>query len=273
MRGSSRRSRSRRPRRRPPPERGDLLGVVAGLGEHRVGVLRRAPGRRASRRAGVRDSLTGAPSRRTGARRPGWSTSTTISRARTARTRAPRRARAPAPGSSRARRRTPPTRRACARRRSPRPRVRPRAGRLELALDQVLAPDAARTRRPRTSARARRARPSRRRTVGPVAEQPAGQLELAAPRRRAARRGSARRPSPASDSAPSVIETSTSWPSPERSRSRSAARIPNAAISAPPPRSAIWPAACTGGPSALAASGRAARRARGSSMSCPARSR
>src|SRR3954466_3050147 len=42
---------------------------------------------------------------------------------------------------------------------------------------------------------------------------------------------------------PSAIETSTNWPSPERSRSRSAARMPKAAISAPPPMSAIWPPA------------------------------
>ena len=51
------------------------------------------------------------------------------------------------------------------------------------------------------------------------------------------------------DSEPSAIETSTSCPSPLRSRSRRAARIPNAAISAPPPMSAIWPAGWTGGPS------------------------
>src|SRR5918912_447302 len=50
------------------------------------------------------------------------------------------------------------------------------------------------------------------------------------------------------ESAPSAIETSTSWPSPERSRSRRAARIPKAAISAPPPRSAICPAGWIGGP-------------------------
>ena len=49
-----------------------------------------------------------------------------------------------------------------------------------------------------------------------------------------------------SDSAPSAIEMSTNWPSPERS----AAMIPNAAISAPPATSAICAAACTGGPSA-----------------------
>ena len=41
------------------------------------------------------------------------------------------------------------------------------------------------------------------------------------------------------ESEPSVIETSTNWPSPERSRSHSAAITPKAAISAPPPRSAI----------------------------------
>ena len=51
------------------------------------------------------------------------------------------------------------------------------------------------------------------------------------------------------------MDTSTNWPVPEPgepgepSRSRSAAMIPNAAISAPPPMSAIWPAACTGSPS------------------------
>src|SRR5436189_196510 len=49
------------------------------------------------------------------------------------------------------------------------------------------------------------------------------------------------------DIAPSNIETSTTCPSPERSRSRRAARIPTAAGSAPPPRSAIWAAAWTGG--------------------------
>ena len=43
-------------------------------------------------------------------------------------------------------------------------------------------------------------------------------------------------------SEPSVIETSTTWPLPERRASFSAARIPTAAISPPPPRSAIWPA-------------------------------
>jgi len=52
------------------------------------------------------------------------------------------------------------------------------------------------------------------------------------------------------DSAPSNIDTSTTWPSPVASRWRSAARIPNAAISAPPPRSAICAPACTGGPPA-----------------------
>ena len=56
------------------------------------------------------------------------------------------------------------------------------------------------------------------------------------------------------DKAPSAIDTSTScpWPDPglpgAPSRSRRAARIPNAAIRAPPPRSAIWPAACVGCP-------------------------
>ena len=50
-------------------------------------------------------------------------------------------------------------------------------------------------------------------------------------------------------SEPSVIETSTSWPSPERLRSCSAAITPKAAISAPPPMSAIWPPDWTGGPS------------------------
>ena len=71
------------------------------------------------------------------------------------------------------------------------------------------------------------------------------------------------------ESEPSAIETSTNWPSPERSRSRSAARIPNAAISAPPPRSAIWPAAWIGRAVVLAGEARAARPGRGSSCRGP----
>ena len=49
-------------------------------------------------------------------------------------------------------------------------------------------------------------------------------------------------------SAPSAMETSTTWPSPVRSRWCSAVSTPTAAISPPPPRSAICPAAGMGGP-------------------------
>ena len=58
--------------------------VVAELGQHLARVLAQRRGRaRASGSAGVRESLTGAPSTRTGAGAPGWSSSTTIPRART----------------------------------------------------------------------------------------------------------------------------------------------------------------------------------------------
>ena len=106
--------------------------------------------------------------------------------------------------------------------------------------------------------------------VRAVAEQRAGELESAALRRRGPRRSTRAATIASHDSAPSAIETSTNWPSPERSRSRSAARIPNAAISAPPPMSAIWPAACTGGPSRVAGQAEQADQRRGSS--CRARS-
>ena len=126
--------------------------------------------------------------------------------------------------------------------------------RVELALEQVLAPDARAPRRPELRLeRAEGHVPPSAQRVGAVAEQGAAEHDLPAARAAPAARRARRAATIASqDSAPSAIETSTSWPSPERSRSRSAARIPNAAISAPPPRSAIWPAACTGGPSRLA---------------------
>ena len=136
-----------------------------GLGQHLLGVLaeRRPAGAcRVGRRARELDRR-----RRAAApgRRPGWSTSTTISRARTS-------SESSASSSSEHRLQAAvvlggerlPLARACARRRPPRPRGgRPSRG-VELALDEVLAPDAASTTRPRTSARARRASPSRRRS-------------------------------------------------------------------------------------------------------------
>ena len=136
------------------------------------------------------------------------------------------------------------------RRRSPRPRGGRPSRALELALDQVLAPDAHAPVAPELRLQRAERDLAVGAGVGPVADDPAGRAAA----RRAAGTAPSQRYWPATiashDSAPSAIETSTNWPSPERSRSRSAARIPNAAISAPPPRSAIWPAAWIGGPSA-----------------------
>ena len=207
------------------------------------------PGARAGS-PGVALSLTGTPSSRTVSVAPGCSCSTTISRARTsselerlvevehrlqaavvlAGERLPLRARALHEDRLHLAVRVGAGRARTAARSGPRGRRR----------DTTPA---------RTSAPARRASPSRRRTG-------TGGSRRASPRargRRAAapcpRRSSARRPSPARTATPSAIETSTTWPSPVASRWRSAARIPNAAISAPPPMSAIWPAAWIGGPS------------------------
>ena len=207
------------------------------------------PGARAGS-PGVRESLIGTPSRRTGRSAPGWSISTTMSRARTS-----------SESSASSRSSTGSRQQSC----SPanaRPLVaRPlREDRLDLALRLAArsgrggARSGPRARRrgrtpARTSAPARRASRSRRRSgrAGNTTSPPASSSP---PRCGVTPSASIRAATIAShDSAPSAIETSTSWPSPETSRSRSATRIPTAAISAPPPRSAIWPAAWTGGPS------------------------
>ena len=141
--------------------------------------------------------------------------------------------------------------------------VRLRARRLELLLDQVLAPDAAAPRLPELRLERAERDPAVLAGVRPVADEPARRAR-ASPRSGTCRRRSSAPATIASqDSAPSAIETSTSWPSPERSRSRSAARMPNAAISAPPPMSAIWPAGLD----------RRAVRARPSAPSSPTRPR
>ena len=85
--------------------------------------------------------------------------------------------------------------------------------------------------------------------VGAVTDEAAGEALARRASARCRRRSTAAAAIAIQASEPSVIETSTNWPSPERSRSRSAAMIPNAAISPPPPRSAIWPPDWTGGPS------------------------
>ena len=211
---------------------------------------RPAPGPGARAPPGVRESFTGTPSSFTGAARPaGRARRPSRARAR-ARSPAPRRGRAPAPGSSRARRRTPATRRGCARGRSARPRrAPPSPGRSNCFSIRSSRPT------PRHhacqnfgSSAPSVTQPSFAR-VGPVADEPPRQLEVAALGHHVRRRSSAPATIASHDSAPSAIETSTNWPSPERSRSRSAARIPKAAISAPPPRSAICPPDWIGGPS------------------------
>ena len=114
---------------------------------------------------------------------PGWSSSTTISRApRPARTRAPRPGRAPAPGSSRARRRRPSTRPACAALNTAAtsaPGLRVRM--LELLLDQVGPVDALAPVLPELRLeRAERDPAAVLGLVGEVAEDAARQLDLAA---------------------------------------------------------------------------------------------
>ena len=108
---------------------------------------------------------------------------------------------------------------------------------------------ARRTGRARTSARAppSATHPSAQHTAGSRrGRPPSAQLAAArAPDRRAS--------TPAATIASqrweaAVMATSTTWPSPERSRSHSAAMIPNAAVSAPPPTSATGTAGATGGP-------------------------
>ncbi len=141
------------------------------------------------------------------------------------------------------------TPRACAPGRSLRPPVGIRAGPLELLLDQVLTPDAGAPRPPELRLERTERDPAVLARVWPVTDQLAGELEPTALRHLPL----AKYPpatSASHESAPSAIEMSTSCPSPERSRSRTAARTPIAAISAPPPMSAIWPAACIGGPPA-----------------------
>jgi hypothetical protein len=111
---------------------------------------------------------------------------------------------------------------------------------VELAMAQVVAADAGAERVPELRLERAERDPAVGARVRPVAR---------SPRRGTAPSAKWRAATIASQLwAPRVIDTSTSWPSPERSRSRSAARIANAAISAPPPMSAICPAGCTGGP-------------------------
>ena len=131
-------------------------------------------------------------------------------------------------------------------------RARPRHGRptrpLELFLHEVLAPDALAPRLPELRLERAERDPAVPARVRPVTDQPAGEREPAAPRHGPVGevlRGHHREPCERAVEHRHVHELA----SPERSRSRSAAMIPNAAMSAPPPRSAIWPADCTGGPS------------------------
>ena len=124
-------------------------------------------------------------------------------------------------------------------------------GRLELMLDQVLAADPLAPRLPELRLERAAADVAVLARVGPVAEEAAREVELAPLGHDPVAKNSAATIA-SQEREPSVIETSTNWPSPERSRSRSAARIVNAAISPPPPRSAIWPADWTGRAAGLA---------------------
>ena len=173
---------------------GDLLLVVAGLAQDGLGVLAELGSRQPAgvggrardpdRRAELAHRLAGArlvelddhPARGRRARTPG-----------------PRRDRARAPGSTRPRRRSAPTRRACARRRSRRSRRGLAAGRRELRVDEVLAPDAATEGRPeaRLERRERDPRRRRRRTAGSRRARRRARHGRAAARRRPrdARRG------------------------------------------------------------------------------------
>ena len=115
---------------------------------------------------------------------------------------------------------------------------------------QVLPPDRAGRSSPRTGARAHPAsrgrRPPSRRRRSRASRRSAAPAPRSGTRpvaKNAARCGIIQ------DTTPSVIDTSTSCPSPDSRRWWSAAAIANAAISAPPPRSATWTPGVSGGPS------------------------
>ena len=141
------------------------------------------PGARAGS-PGVRLSLIGAPSRRTGSRGAGLlELDHHLPGARPARTPAPRRGRAPAPGSSRARRRTLATAPGCARRRSPATaRCVSDPGGSNAPAEQVLAPHAPAERVPELRLERAERHVAVGALVGPVAGQRAGQRQLAPPR-------------------------------------------------------------------------------------------
>ena len=227
-------------------QRRDLLAVKPAAGEHLVGVLAerraRAP---APGRPACGSSLIGAPSSLTGRSAPGCvELDDHLPRGHQLATRAPRRGRAPAPGSSRARRRTGATARGCASAKiSQTARCASEPGGSNACSTQVLAADAVAPGLPEL----RLERAQRDVAVGaavrPVARQRAGQLELAAARGAGRWRTSRPRPAPATTARRRTSSSRRTGPRPSAraraarpgSRSRPSARRRRCRRSGRPP--------------------------------------
>ena len=224
-------------------QRRDVLGRVARAAST-SSVCSPSAGPGASYLAGVRDSLIGMPSCFTGPA-PGWSSSTTISRARTSsESSASSRSRTGSRQQSCSAANACPLGRACARGRSRSTSAcASRAGRLELLLDQVLAPDAAAPRLPELRLERAERDPAVAARVGPIADEPARELELAALGHRAARRSSARRSSRARRARrrPSRRRRAGPRPSARARAARPGSRTPPSARRRRGPRSARPP--------------------------------
>ena len=216
--------RHRRGRRARLEQRADLVLGVPGGRQHRRGCARPSAGPGPAGAPGVRDSLTGTPSRRTPSV-PGWSISHDhLARAHQLRVERLVEAEHRLQAAVVLRRRTPcHSSRVRSREQRLHLGVRVRARALELLLDQVLAPDPAAPRLPELRLERAERDPAVLALVRPVTDQAPGQLEPAALRRLRLRPGSAPPPAPAR---PASRRTSTRPPAGPRRCARARAAPP-----------------------------------------------